>query len=105
MTNCRLLLARNMKRYRKLLGITQSGLAEKINCSTTLIGNIEICKRFPSADNLDLIANALGIRVADLFSEVESETIKAMASKQEMKARLGKLVNEVVDDLFCGDVE
>ena len=41
--------------------------------------------------------------MADLFSEGESETMKAMASKQEMKVRLGRLVNEVVDDLFGGD--
>jgi predicted transcriptional regulator len=47
MDDCRKLLARNMKKYRQILGISQIILADKVGCSTTLIGNIEIGKRFP----------------------------------------------------------
>ena len=100
MTDCRQLLARNIKKYRKVLGISQMALADKVGCSTTLIGNIEINRRFPSADNINRIANALGVKVADLFSEAEPESMKIMASKKELKTRLEHLMKKVVNELF-----
>jgi len=100
MTDCRLLLARNMKKYRKILGLSQMALADKVGCSTTLIGNIEINRRFPSADNINRIANALGVKVADLFSAAEPESMKAMASKNELKTKLDRLINKVIDEHF-----
>jgi len=100
MTDCRLLLARNMKKYRKILGLSQMSLADKVGCSTTLIGNIEINRRFPSADNINRIADALGIRVADLFSETEPKSMKVMAAKQEQKAKFKRLIGKAIDELF-----
>jgi transcriptional regulator with XRE-family HTH domain len=75
-------------------------LADKVGCSTTLIGNIEINRRFPSADNINRIATALGVKVADLFSETEPESMKIMASKKELKTRLEYLMKKVVNELF-----
>ena len=80
------LLAQNMKRYREILGISQMELAEKIGCSPTLIGKIEIMKRFPSADNLNRIAAAFKVDPADLFSKTdESEALNVVKSHQEIK--------------------
>ena len=53
MADVRVLLAKDMKRYREIFGISQMELAEKIGCSPTLIGKIEIMKRFPSAPPRD----------------------------------------------------
>jgi transcriptional regulator with XRE-family HTH domain len=89
-----------MKKYRRLLGISQMALAEKVGCSTTLIGNIEIHKRFPSADNINRIAQALGVHVADLFAEEEPESMKMMAARRDLKARLEKLMGKAIDELF-----
>jgi transcriptional regulator with XRE-family HTH domain len=100
MTDCRQLLAKNMKKYRKILGISQMALADKVGCSTTMIGNIEINKRFPSADNINRIAKALNVKVADLFSEQEPESMKIMTSKKEMKSKLERLIGKAVDELF-----
>jgi len=100
MNDCRKLLTQNMKKYRQILGISQVTLAEKVGCSTTLIGNIEIGKRFPSADNINRIAKALEVKVADLFSEQEPESMKVMASKQELKAKFEKLMGKVIDEIF-----
>jgi transcriptional regulator with XRE-family HTH domain len=100
MNDCRKLLAKNMKKYRRLLGISQMALAEKVGCSTTLIGNIEINKRFPSADNINRIARALEVKVADLFREDEPESMKIMASKRELKTRFEKLMSTAIDELF-----
>jgi transcriptional regulator with XRE-family HTH domain len=67
MNDCRQLLTKNIKKYRKILEISQMALAERVGCSTTLIGNIEINKRFPSAGNINKIAKALEVKVSELF--------------------------------------
>ena len=100
MDDCRKLLTRNMKKYRQILGISQVALAEKVGCSTTLIGNIEIGKRFPSADNINRIAKALEVKVSDLFSEQEPESMKVMTSKKELKAKLERLIDKAIDEHF-----
>jgi transcriptional regulator with XRE-family HTH domain len=87
-----------MKRCREILGLSQMALAEKVGCSTTLIGNIEIKKRFPSAENIDRIARAIKVPVADLFSEKEPETIKAMARAEELKARLEQKILKAIGE-------
>jgi transcriptional regulator with XRE-family HTH domain len=89
-----------MKKYRQILGISQITLAEKVGCSTTLIGNIEIGKRFPSSVNINRIAKALEIKIPDLFTELEPESMKVMASKRDMKTKLGKLMDKAIDELF-----
>ena len=100
MNDCRHLLAQNMKKYRNLLGISQMILAEKVGCSTTLIGNIETNKRFPSAENINRIATALGIKVADLFSETEPKSMKAMVTKKELKTKLNQQLSIAIDEIF-----
>jgi predicted transcriptional regulator len=39
MADVQTLLALNLKKYRKIIGLSQAALAEKVNCSTTFIGN------------------------------------------------------------------
>ena len=101
MTDVRKLLANNMKRYREILGLSQIGLAEKIGCSPTLIGKIEIMKRFPSADSLNRIAKALKIEPADLFVKTdESEALKTATSRQEQKNLLKMKILKAIDETF-----
>jgi transcriptional regulator with XRE-family HTH domain len=97
MTDVRVLLARNMKRCREIIGLSQMKLADRVGCSTTLIGNIEIGKRFPSAENLNKIAAALDIPPSELFAE-ESEAIDRMQTTQELRARLEKKVLKAIGD-------
>jgi transcriptional regulator with XRE-family HTH domain len=101
MPDVRMLLAKNMKRCREAMGISQMELAEKVGCSPTLIGKIEIMKRFPSADTLNQLAKALKIELSDLFSKAdESEAIKTMKSRQEQKKLLKKKVLQAIDEAF-----
>jgi transcriptional regulator with XRE-family HTH domain len=98
------LLARNIKKYRQILGLSQAALAEKINCSTTFIGNIEIKKRFPSSKNIDRIARALGVKPADLFAEKDdSDAFDRFSSYQDRKTQLKKDILEAVDRAFTRD--
>jgi len=102
MTDVHTLLARNLKKYRQILGLSQAALAEKINSSTTFIGNIEIGKRFPSSKNLDLLVNALGVKPADLFAEEdEPEAQTRYTARQKRKAQLEREVMESISKAFC----
>ena len=101
MTDVHTLLAQNVKKYRQILGISQAELAERINCSLTLIGNIEIKKRFPSSKNLDLLAQALGVRPADLFAEGnDTETALRITSRQKQRIQLEKDILKAIDRAF-----
>jgi transcriptional regulator with XRE-family HTH domain len=77
MTDLRELLAQNIKKYRKIRGLSQESLAEKAGTSTTHIGMIEIGKRFPSTKMLEQIAAALGIDTPELFT---TETVVFLTS-------------------------
>jgi transcriptional regulator with XRE-family HTH domain len=61
------LLVRNMKRYRILLGITQAELARRAGISMGYIGEVEMGRKFPSPENLEGIARALGLRAFRLL--------------------------------------
>ena len=101
MADVRELLAKNMKRYREILGYSQMELAEKIGCSPTLIGKMEILKRFPSADTLNRIVEALEIEPADLFRKCDdSKAIVTKKSQQERKNSLKKKILNAIDEAF-----
>jgi transcriptional regulator with XRE-family HTH domain len=68
MTSLRALLAYNIKERRRILGITQAKLAEKVSTSTHYIGQIELENKFPTPEMLERIAAALEIDSPQLFS-------------------------------------
>lgn len=68
MTDIRLVLAENMKKYRKIQKISQEKLAEKINTAPNYIAMIEVGKKFPSAGMLERIAFALNVDTPELFT-------------------------------------
>ncbi|MCL2443599.1 MAG: helix-turn-helix transcriptional regulator [Treponema sp.] len=68
MTDIRLVLAENMKKYRKIHKISQEKLAEKISTAPNYIAMIEVGKKFPSAGMLERIAKALNVNTPELFT-------------------------------------
>ena len=68
MTDIRLVLAGNMKKYRKIQRITQEKLAEKIDTAPNYIAMIEVGRKFPSAGMLERIATALNVDTPELFT-------------------------------------
>jgi transcriptional regulator with XRE-family HTH domain len=58
-------------------------------------------KRFPSADTLNLIAEAFKVAPAELFAKTgESESINVLKSQQERKDMLKKKVLKAIDEAF-----
>jgi len=74
----------NLRKYRKLKGISQMELAELCNTSTSYIGQIEIENRFPSIEMVEKIAEALQVKPHLLFlNELDaSTTIKQSPAKK-----------------------
>jgi transcriptional regulator with XRE-family HTH domain len=68
MTKLRSLLAHNIKEKRRILGISQAKLAERVKTSTHYIGQIELENKFPTPEMLERIAAALEMDSPQLFS-------------------------------------
>jgi transcriptional regulator with XRE-family HTH domain len=100
MTNLRELLSFNMKEQRRILGISQAQLAERVNTSAHYISQIEQKNKFPSPEMLERIAAALEIdstRLFSLFSK-DSFTDEAVQQFQEgVLSDVGLAIAQAVD--------
>ncbi|MHB0913358.1 MAG: helix-turn-helix domain-containing protein [Armatimonadota bacterium] len=85
------ILADNIKRRRKELGISQEKLAELAGLSPNYIARIETSKRSPSLDILDQLAEALGTNTSALLAEPESP-------RQSIAERLSIILSNLSDD-------
>lgn len=102
----------NMKFYRKKAGLTQEKLAEAIGMSTSYIGDMEARERFPSAETIDKIANALNIKTEILFCEFDeqerlSNSITEIVKQkyvstihQELISKVTKVIDEVCEKML-----
>ncbi len=61
----------NVKKYRVQTGLSQEAFAEKCGLHRTYISAIECYRRSISLENIQRIANALGIQTYLLFVEEE----------------------------------
>jgi transcriptional regulator with XRE-family HTH domain len=96
MTNIRALLAANIKKRRRILGISQEKLAEKASTSTNYIAEIEQQIKFPSPDMIERIAAALEFDSPQLFT-VDPFSDDALKQFQEgVLADLEKAVSQTV---------
>jgi transcriptional regulator with XRE-family HTH domain len=60
-------LGNRIQKLRQKAGLKQEQLAEKVRLSTKYIQFIETARRIPSLKAIYRIANALGIKVSELF--------------------------------------
>jgi len=68
MANIREVLANNIKEYRRKCGFSQDKLAELASISSQYLATIETCRKFPTPEVLDSLAEALGIETHELFT-------------------------------------
>lgn len=70
-TTLRLVFSKNIKARRLELGWSQEALADAAGLHRTYIGSVERCERNISIDNIQRIAEALGVSPNLLISETE----------------------------------
>jgi transcriptional regulator with XRE-family HTH domain len=68
MTNIREVLANNIKEYRRKKGFSQDKLAESAGISSQYLATVETCRKFPTPEVLERLAEALGIETYELFT-------------------------------------
>jgi len=104
MTNLRDLLSYNIKEQRRILGITQAKLAEKVETSTHYIGQIELGNKFPTPEMLERIAGALEIDSPQLFSmnSFPAEKIKQFQERllTDLETAVVNTINSRITDLL-----
>lgn len=61
------ILGKRIQRQRKLIGLTQEELAEKVSVSRAYIGYIEQARNTPSIELLEKIARMLRVDIKELF--------------------------------------
>ena len=95
------LLAANVKLARGRMGISQIRLAEIARLSPSFIGEIEGGKKFPSAENLERLSEALGLRPYQLIYEAEDWEVydkydQLGALRIELKQKIDALLEDAI---------
>ncbi len=98
MTSLKKLIANNMKEQRRILGISQAVLAERVDTSTHYIAMIELERKTPSLSMLERIAEALQIDPPELFSmrPIPPKSLKEM--QKTVLNDIEKAVNKVIHE-------
>ncbi len=66
----RKLLGEGIRKYRRIEGLTQEGLAEKVDLNPVYMGQIERGYKIPTVDVLLRVAKALKVRLRDIVHEL-----------------------------------
>ena len=94
-------VAQNVRKYRKLEGLTQEQLAEAADVSNTYIANIECGQTWVSDKTLEKVAAALRVEIYLLFISEKSEQnakdtfVKCRENISYLKKRQNQLNNYV----------
>ena len=76
MDDARSLFGRRVRALRRERKFSQEELADRSRLHWTYLGGIERGERNPSLMNITRIANALGVRVGELFADFELGKVK-----------------------------
>lgn len=66
-------IAENMKRWRQARGLSQRALADKTGLTYVHIARLELAQSNPRLSTLERMAEALEIRLVDLFTEPKAK--------------------------------
>ncbi len=96
------LLARNVKRGRKRLAISQHRLAELADMPVRSLSEIEVGRSFPGPERLDRIAMALGVQPFQLFLNEEAwdvhDKFEAMVTlARDIKSRVTSTIDDTLN--------
>ena len=96
--NLRIFLAENLKKHRKMLGLSQEKLAELANISWQTLNSIECHRTWVSDKTLESLADALKIDSYQLLLPIEENVPKSINSGEAVKKLLK--IKRTYDDSF-----
>ena len=83
------LLGVRIKELRKLRGLTQDHLSQKVNIDSKHLSRLEGGRNFPSLDTLERLANVLQVDLCSFFE---------FAHKARSARELKRIINELLKD-------
>ncbi len=87
------LLGVRIQELRKMRGLTQDQLSEKVGIDAKHISRIEVGRSFPSLDTLEKLANALKVELSSFF-----EFDHKAKGTRELKKVINELLRDVNED-------
>ncbi len=99
------IIAGNIRRVRKEMGLTQAELAERVSISSGYMCDIERSRRWPSADNLAKLAEELKLDPFQLFLPTEDSPYfdrhRTLTSfSRQVKEAFDEKMSEVFDSMM-----
>jgi len=87
------LLGGRIKELRKMRGLSQEELSEKVDIDPKHLSRIEVGRGFPSLDTLERIAEFLNVELKDFFEFAHQST-----NLRELKEALNGLLKEIDEE-------
>jgi DNA-binding XRE family transcriptional regulator len=91
------IFVQNLRKYRKICGLTQAQLAEKCCVSTHHIGMIEMSRNNPTLELANKIAEALNIPIYKLFIDSASPNVELEYLRNEIKNDMTQIIDTALD--------
>ena len=91
------IIGKNIAAYRKRMGLTQAGLAEKLNYTDKAVSKWERGESMLDAQTLVLLANQFGITVNDLLADPDALPEQTGAYQQAMEKVVEKTLKRKAD--------
>jgi len=95
-TKVRMILASNLKEYRKKIGISQEKLAEDAEMSTMMVKDIEACRTWVSDKTLESLAAALK---TDIYRLLMPDTAYEEEINRAIKNALESITLKIRQDI------
>lgn len=86
--NSKQILAMNLKYYRQQYNLSQEKFAEKVGSNLVYINQLENCKRKPTTDMLDKIADGMNKNIDPNLNMTSSELLKYDSSHKTSFVRI-----------------
>ncbi|MDR1399620.1 MAG: helix-turn-helix domain-containing protein [Treponema sp.] len=94
------ILAENIKKQRRILGLTQEKLAETADISSNMINDIEGCRTWVSDKTILKLAEALHVEVYQLLVPVVNSDVKRGGIHKEVLLQLKKTIDMRFDEIL-----
>lgn len=90
-----------LRHLRRKRGMTQSQLATALGCSRAAVSTWETTGRLPRPDRLQLLANVLGVPVAELVDDGDALSLVSLRLAAGMLAKDVARVLKVSSSTYC----
>lgn len=98
--NMKTIFAQNLRKYRKICGMTQKALAEELHYSHTAIANYESGRNEPSLSDLCRLADVLGVSADELLGregvKQKTKTNPFLEQFLQLEPKIQKIITELI---------